>query len=142
MGLQSREVSTGRVSERPTCELEQARHPSGHEQARTVLRHLASEINRHTSEPTAGHSSRWEDPARPVVQAEARRYFGSRLSERDVGFGVILTLVVQPMIVSLGWSIDFVPRNPAPPQMPASGCCTGPSRTRWRSPGRRRFWYA
>ncbi|HKS96851.1 MAG TPA: hypothetical protein VJV74_12080, partial [Terriglobia bacterium] len=35
-----------------------------------------------------------------------------------LGLVLILTLVIQPQIVSLGRSIDFVPRDPAPPVMP------------------------
>ena len=35
-----------------------------------------------------------------------------------LGLVLVLTLVLTPMIVSLGRSIDFVPRNPPPPVMP------------------------
>ena len=55
---------------------------------------------------------------RLMLWYEARRAtLGVVLASVMLGLVVILTLVVQPMIVSLGRSIDFVPRNPAPPQM-------------------------
>jgi hypothetical protein len=31
---------------------------------------------------------------------------------------LVLTLVITPLVVSLGRSIDFVPRTPPPPAMP------------------------
>jgi hypothetical protein len=35
-----------------------------------------------------------------------------------MGLVLILTFAITPMIISLGRSIDFVPRNPPPPVMP------------------------
>jgi hypothetical protein len=35
-----------------------------------------------------------------------------------MGLVLILTFVITPMIISLGRSIDFIPRNPPPPVMP------------------------
>ena len=35
-----------------------------------------------------------------------------------LALSVILTLVITPLLVSLGRSIDFLPRNPPPPVMP------------------------
>jgi hypothetical protein len=107
-----------RVLEEPTSELQQALAPLGHEQARTVLRHLASEINR-----TYFGAYGWAQILLGAILLallwyEARRAsLGVVLASVMLGLVVILTLVVQPMIVSLGRSIDFVPRNPAPPQM-------------------------
>jgi hypothetical protein len=88
-------------------------------QTRVVLRHLASEINR---------AYFWGYGLAQVVFGGALLLLLWRETPRDsLGFGVvcamvglvlILTLVITPMIVSLGRSIDFVPRNPPPPVMP------------------------
>jgi hypothetical protein len=88
-------------------------------QARVVLRHLASEINR---------TYFWSYGLAQVVLGGVLLLLLWRQAPRDsLGFGVVcgmlglvlvLTLVLTPMIVSLGRSIDFVPRNPPPPVMP------------------------
>jgi hypothetical protein len=88
-------------------------------QTRVALRHLASEINR-------GYF--WGYGLAQVVLGGVLLLLLWRETPRDsLGFGVvcammvlalILTLVLTPMIVSLGRSIDFVPRNPPPPVMP------------------------
>jgi hypothetical protein len=88
-------------------------------QTRVVLRHLASEINR---------SFFWGYGFAQVVLGGVLFLLLWRATPRNtLGFGVvcfmlglvlILTFVLTPMIVSLGRSIDFVPRNPPPPIMP------------------------
>jgi hypothetical protein len=88
-------------------------------ETRMVLRHLASEINR---------SFFWGYGLTQIVLGGVLLLLLWRVSPRDaLGFGVvcfmlglvlILTLVLTPMIVSVGRSIDFVPRNPPPPVMP------------------------
>jgi len=88
-------------------------------QARVALRHLASEINR---------SFFWSYGFAQIVLGVALLLLLWRATPRDsLGFGVvwfmlglvlILTFVLTPMIISLGRSIDFVPRNPPPPVMP------------------------
>jgi uncharacterized membrane protein YciS (DUF1049 family) len=88
-------------------------------QARVVLRHLASEINR---------SFFWGYGLAQIVLGGVLLLLLWRAPPRDaLGFGVvcfmlglvlILTLVLTPMIISIGRSIDFVPRNPPPPVMP------------------------
>lgn len=88
-------------------------------QTRVVLRHLASEINR---------SFFWGYGLAQIVLGGALVLLLWRTTPRDtLGFGVvcfmlglvlILTLALTPMIISLGRSIDFVPRNPPPPVMP------------------------
>ena len=88
-------------------------------QARVVLRHLASEINR---------SFFWGYGLAQIVLGCVLLLLLWRTTPRDVlGFGIvcfmlglvlILTLALTPMIVSLGRSLDFVPRNPPPPAMP------------------------
>ncbi len=88
-------------------------------QTRAVLRHVASEINR---------AYFWGYGLAQAVLGAALFLILWRERPRDsLGLGVvctmlglvlILTLVLTPMIVSLGRSIDFVPRNPPPPVMP------------------------
>ena len=88
-------------------------------QARIVMRYVASEIN---------HAYFWGYGLAQAVLGGVLLLLLWRESPRDsLGFGVvcammalvlILTLVLTPMIVSLGRSIDFVPRNPPPPVMP------------------------
>ncbi len=107
-----------RVLQKPRPEVAEAGRSLGADQTRTLLRYLASEIN--------------------------RAYFGAyglaqivlglvlfgllwRSTPRDtlalVLVGVMLalvlglTLIVTPQIVSLGRSMDFVPRTPPPPGM-------------------------
>jgi hypothetical protein len=84
-----------------------------------VLRHVASEINR---------AYFWGYGLAQAVFGGMLLLLLWRETPRDsLGFGVvcammglvtILTRVITPMIVSLGRSIDFVPRNPPPPVMP------------------------
>jgi len=88
-------------------------------QARVALRHLASEINR---------TYFWGYGLAQAVLGGVLLLLIWHETPRDsLGFGVvctmlglvvILTLIVTPMIISLGRSIDFVPRNPPPPVMP------------------------
>jgi hypothetical protein len=88
-------------------------------QTRVVLRYAASEINR---------AYFWGYGLAQVVLGSVMLLLLWRETARDsLGFGVvcammglvlILTLVLTPMIISLGRSMDFVPRNPPPPVMP------------------------
>jgi hypothetical protein len=88
-------------------------------QARLVLRYLASEINR---------AYFWGYGAAQAVLGGLLLLVLWRETPRDslgfiavcgmMGLVLILTLVFTPMIVALGRSIDFVPRNPPPPVMP------------------------
>jgi hypothetical protein len=88
-------------------------------QTRVVLRHVASEINR---------AYFWGYGLAQAVFGGVLLLLLWHETPRDsLGFGVvcammglvlILSLVLTPMIVSLGRSIDFVPRNPPPPGMP------------------------
>jgi len=88
-------------------------------QTRTVLRHLASEINR---------AFFWGYGMAQIVlggilllllwRDRARDSLGLGVVCAMLGLVLILTLVLTPMIVSLGRSIDFVPRHPPPPVMP------------------------
>jgi hypothetical protein len=88
-------------------------------QTRFVLRYVASEINR---------TYFWGYGVAQIVLGGVLLFLLWREKPRDsLGFGVvcammvlvlILTLVITPLIVSVGRSIDFVPRNPPPPLMP------------------------
>ena len=99
-------------------EFQQAVQPLAHDQARAVLRYLASEINRRLFR-TYG----WVQ----IVLGAVLALLLWRRSPRDavalvlagvmLGLVLILTLFVQPEIVALGRSIDFAPRDQAPPAM-------------------------
>jgi hypothetical protein len=86
---------------------------------RVVLRYMASEINR---------TLFWGYGALQIGLGVILLLLLWRQTPRDtVGIGVVavmlalsvvLTLVVTPLIITLGRSIDFLPRNPPPPVMP------------------------
>lgn len=103
-------------SSRP--EFQQAVQPLGHEQARAVLRYLASEINRRLFR-TYG----WIQILLGAVlvlllwRRAPRDVLALVLAGIMLALVLILTLFVQPEIVALGRSIDFAPRDPAPPAM-------------------------
>jgi hypothetical protein len=107
-----------RVLENPVPEFKQTLAPLGDGQARTILRHLASEINR-TYFGTYG----WAQLLLGAILLALLWYEARRASLAVIlacvmfGLVIILTALVQPMIVSVGRSIDFLPRNPEPPQM-------------------------
>lgn len=84
--------------------------------ARPVLRHLASELNR-------WYFLIWflvqlvlAAPLVVVLQRGALRT-EAILAGVMITIVVLLAALVMPQIVSLGRSLDFVPRNPPPPQM-------------------------
>ena len=114
-----------RVLRKPNAEFEQAVQPLTPEQTRSVLRYLASEINR-----TFFRFYGWMQILIGLLLAALLW----RQSPRDTAGLVLvsvmlflvlaLTFIVQPQIVSLGRSIDFVPRNPLRRQCRASGCFT------------------
>jgi hypothetical protein len=93
--------------------------PLSEASSRTVLRYMASEINR---------SLFWGYGALQIVLGAGLLLLVRRQTPRravDIGvvvtmltLSVVLTLVITPMIVSLGRSIDFLPRDPPPPVMP------------------------
>lgn len=92
--------------------------PLGETSTRVVLRHMASEINR---------SLFWGYGAVQiglgailfllVMRQNPRRALDSGLIAAMLVLAVILTVVLTPLIVAVGRSIDFLPRNPAPPEM-------------------------
>ena len=93
--------------------------PLGEEPTRVVLRYMASEINR---------SLFWGYGALQITLGAILFLLLWRQTPRnavDVGvvatmlsLAVILTMVITPMLVSMGRSIDFLPRNPPPAVMP------------------------
>jgi hypothetical protein len=97
----------------------EATRPLGEGPARVVLRYMASEINR---------TLFWGYGAFQIALGAILFLLLWRQQPRsglDVGvvatmlaLSVILTLVITPLLVSLGRGIDFVPRNPPPPVMP------------------------
>jgi len=93
--------------------------PLGEAPTRVVLRYMASEINR---------TLFWGYGALQLALGVILFLLLWRRTPRnavDIGvvatmlaLSVILTLVITPLIISLGRSIDFLPRNPPPPVMP------------------------
>lgn len=93
---------------------------------RELLRNLASEINR-----TFFRVYGWAQ----VVLGIALIILLLRQTPRDttalaitgsmLAIVLILTLVVTPQIIALGRSIDFVPRNPPPPEIGRFGILHG-----------------
>ena len=91
----------------------------GRDQTRLMLRYLASEINR-----ALFGAYGWAQILLGVLlvlllwRQTPRDTIGFAASCVMLGLAVILTFLIQPWIVSIGRSIDFVPRQPAPPMMP------------------------
>ncbi len=95
-------------------------------ETRELLRNLASEINR-----TFFGAYGWAQ----VVLGLVLLFLLVRQSPRDgtalaitgtmLAIVLILTLIVTPQIVTLGRSLDFVPRNPPPPEMGRFGLLHG-----------------
>jgi hypothetical protein len=93
--------------------------PLGESSTRMVLRHMASEINR---------SVFWGYGALQIGLGALLFLLLWKQKPRnavDIGvvatmltLSVILTLVITPLIVSIGRDIDFLPRNPPPAVMP------------------------
>ncbi|MGO8790832.1 MAG: DUF4149 domain-containing protein [Terriglobia bacterium] len=93
--------------------------PLGEASTRVVLRYMASEINR---------TLFWGYGALQIGLGAILFLLLWRQKPRnavDVGvvaamlaLSVILTLVITPLLVSIGRDIDFVPRIPPPPVMP------------------------
>lgn len=107
-----------RVLGMPAPPFAEATKPLGEGQIRVVLRHFASELNR-----AFFRAWGWAQ----AVLGALLIFFLLRQSTRDTAglalVGIMLTLVlillliVTPQMVSLGRSLDFAPRNPAPSGM-------------------------
>ncbi len=91
----------------------------GQDKTRALLRFLASEINR-----TCFHAYGGAQVVLGVLllllllRQTPRDMIGLVIVGAMLGLVLVLTLIVTPEITTLGRSIDFVPRNPPPPEMP------------------------
>lgn len=107
-----------RVLEGGDPQLAEATKPLTAGQTRVVLRYLTSEINR-----TYFHAYGWAQ----LVLGLALVILLLRRTPRDmtalivtgvmVAVVVVLTFYVTPEVIAIGRRIDFVPREPAPPEM-------------------------
>jgi hypothetical protein len=96
-----------------------ATKPLGEDSTRVVLRYMASEINR---------TLFWGYGVLQILLGAILLLLVWRQSPRqhvDVGviigmlvLSVVLTGVITPWLISIGRSLDFLPRNPPPPIMP------------------------
>ena len=93
--------------------------PLGEASTRVVLRYMASEINR---------TLFWGYGALQIALGailflllwwqKPRHAVDVGVVAAMLALSVILTLVITPLLVSIGRGIDFLPRNPPPPVMP------------------------
>jgi hypothetical protein len=96
----------------------------GHSPARDLLRYLSSELNRlyfqmwNVAQLVLGGLVLWliARPARPEPAGPQRRLALWGVAAM-LGIVVLMLAYLTPQIVSLGRSLDFVPRDPAPPGM-------------------------
>jgi hypothetical protein len=93
--------------------------PLGEGPTRVVLRYMASEINR----TLFGGYGVLQIGLGGILllllwRQTPRRAVDVGVVAAMLAVSVILTLVITPLLVSLGRSIDFLPRNPPPPVMP------------------------
>ena len=97
----------------------------GHSPARDLLRYLSSELNRlyfqmwNITQLVLGGLVLWliaRPPAGPEPHGPQRRLALWAVAAM-LGVVVVMLAYLTPQIVSLGRSLDFVPRNPAPPGM-------------------------
>jgi hypothetical protein len=112
-------ATVDRVSRRADPQFLEATKPLGEGSTRLVLRYLASEINR---------TLFWGYGALQIAlgvilflllwQQRPRDAVGMGVAATMLALSVILTFVITPLIISLGRSIDFVPRHPPPSVMP------------------------
>ncbi len=99
---------------------------SNAEKIREVLRYLASEINR-----TYFGAYGWTQVILGLTllsllfRQSPRDSFSLVFTSIMVLLVLVLALVITPQIVALGRSMDFVPRNPRPPQMGRFGLLHG-----------------
>jgi len=108
-----------RVLKSPKAQFSEATKSLGEGQTRDVLRYLASEINR---------TFFWGHGGVQILLGLILFLLLWQQAPRDaIAVGVVcgmlavalvLTLVVTPWMISLGRSMDFVPRTPPPPIMP------------------------
>jgi hypothetical protein len=108
-----------RVLTEPRAEFEVAARPLGGDQAREVLRYLASEINRTLFKAYSAAEIALGVVVLLLLWTQSSRDTTSLvLAAVMLTLVLILGLVIQPQIISVGRQIDFLPRNPAPALMP------------------------
>jgi hypothetical protein len=97
----------------------------GHTPARDLLRYLSSELNRlyfqtwNVAQLVLGGLALWllATSRAPSERQDAQRRRALWGVAAMVGVVVLMLGYLTPQIVSLGRSLDFVPRDPAPPGM-------------------------
>jgi len=97
----------------------------GHAPARDLLRYLSSELNRlyfqtwNVAQLVLGALALWlvARSAAPSAPQGAHRRRALRGVAAMLAVVVLMLVYLTPQIVSLGRSLDFVPRDPAPPGM-------------------------
>jgi hypothetical protein len=105
-----------RVLRASTPQFAESTKPLGQNQTRTLLRYLASEINR-----TGFRVYGWAQVALGgllllvLFRQMPRDATALATAGAMLGLVLVLTLIVAPQLVELGRSLDFVPRDPAPP---------------------------
>ena len=108
-----------RVLEGSNPQFTEATKPMTPDQKRVVLRYLTSEINR-----TYFRAYGWAQLALGalllglLLRSAPRSVINLALAGAMLALAAILTLYITPEVVALGRQIDFVPRDPAPPEMP------------------------
>ena len=115
--LAGRSFSTvDRVLRGDNSQFAEAARPMSAEQTREVLRYLASEINR-----TIFRAYGWGQIALGALllallsRQTPRDTFSLVLAGSMVVLVLILAVVITPQIISVGRTLDFVPRHPPPP---------------------------
>jgi hypothetical protein len=112
-------ATVDRVLKNPPPPFVEITKPLGEASTRVVLRHMASEINRtlfwgygalQTGLGAILFLLLWRQKPRNAVDVG--------VVAAMLALSVILTVIITPLIISLGRSIDFLPRNPPPPVMP------------------------
>lgn len=107
-----------RILRTPTPQFADAARPAGEGRTRVLLRYLASEINR-----ACFRAYGWGKMALGAVLLalllgqKPRDVTALALVGTMLGLVVVLTLILTPQMVRLGRDLDFVPRQPPPPEM-------------------------
>ncbi|HEV2177624.1 MAG TPA: DUF4149 domain-containing protein [Terriglobia bacterium] len=107
-----------RVLSRPSGQFEQMVQTLSQDRARASLRFVASELNR-----TLFRAYGFAQIALGALlfilvwRATTRDTTALALAGVMLALALVLTFVIQPQIVALGRTLDFLPRTPAPPQM-------------------------
>jgi hypothetical protein len=107
-----------RVLQGSDAQFAEAAKPLSPDQARVVLRYLTSEINR-----TYFRAYGWAQLVFGVLlfvlmlRHSPRNTTDLAIAGAMLALAAVLTLYLTPEIVAIGRRIDFVPRDPAPPEM-------------------------